>query len=494
MHDLVGSWFPGGSTLTTADFAVLAVALALMLWLGRRAGRMTRSPADFFLAGRRVPAVPVMLSFLSTEVSAMTVIGLPAVAFRDNWNSLQAFFGSAAARVFIAFVFLPAFYRHGGTTIYEYLKTRFGRRTHRAAVGFFFVTRLLASGARLMMACVAAGLLLGLGLGPTVVLFTAVSVLALISGGIESTVWTNVWQSICFLGAGVLSILFLLRHIDGGLPAAVRLASGASKLLVFRWSPATSGGSLGRILSDPGFFWVAVLNGFFGSAAAFGTDHEMTQKLLTAPTVEESQKALLLSIAGALATLLIYMGVGTLLFVFYKQNPGMALPDRIDQIYPHFAATAMPRFLRGAVLTALVMASIDSPLAALSAVFVTDVYRPWSRRRPAPTRDLKIARLSMVGFALALAGVALFFNSWDDLLWVPFKIGGVTYGPLLGIFLLGLLTERRVDGAAAAAMLFMAGLNAVLLVLSASTLGWSWLIVLGAAGTFGLGWAFGRTP
>jgi SSS family solute:Na+ symporter len=489
-----GAWFPGGSALTAADYFVLVAALGLMLWLGRRAGRFTRGPEDYFLAGRRVPALAAAVSFLATEVSAMTVIGVPAIAFRENWNYLQFFIGSAAARVLVAYVFLPAFYHLRGETIYDYLRARFGPRAHAAGVFFFFVTRLLASGVRLMAACVAAGVLLGWGVPPTVLLFLAIGAAALWHGGAESTVWTNLLQAACFLGAGALSIVFILRHVDGGIPAAYRIASDAGKLDMFRWIPAP-GGFLARVFSDPGVFWVAVLNGFFGSAAAFGTDHEMTQKLLVVRNLRDSRRAVLLSIGLSFLTLMIYLGLGTLLFVYYKQNPGLALPDSIDRIYPHFAATVMPRFLRGMVLTAIVMASIDSPLASLSAVFVSDVYRPLVGRRATPAAELKLARRALVAFTVVLGVAALLFNHYNGSLWLAFKIGGVTYGSLLGVYLLGLLTDRELDGGAAGAMVFAAVLNLALLIASEKGsigLGWSWLVALGSAVTFGLGWLLGK--
>ncbi len=486
----MGAWFPGGSALTAADYLVLAAALGVMVWLGRRAGRNTRGPDDYVRAGGRVPAAAAAVSFLATEVSALTVIGVPALAFRGNWNYLQFFIGSAAARVLVAGLFLPAFHAADGGTIYGYLGRRFGPRAHAAGAGFFFVTRLLASGVRLMLAAAAAGALLGWGVPPTVILFVGVGVASLWLGGVESAVWTNIFQAACFLGAGVLSAAFILHHVDGGLPAALRIAQAAGKLDVLRWS-APRGGFWARAFSDPRVLWAAALNGFFGSAAAFGADYEMTQKLLTAPSPRESRRALLLSTPLALGTLLLYMSVGTLMFVYYKQNPGLALPASLDRIYPYFAATVMPRFLRGAVLTAIVMASIDSPLASLSAVFVADVYRPLAGRTPSTVQELELSRRALAVFAVVLGAAALFFSSFDGAVWLAFKIGGVTYGSLLGIFLLGLLTDRVLDGAAAGAMLAAALLNAVLLVLSQRgliALGWSWLIVVGTVVTFGLGW------
>jgi SSS family transporter len=492
MNENSTSWFAAGTTLTAADFLVLLGTLGLMFLVGWWGGRGSKSTNDFFLGGRRIPWWAAMLSFIATEISAMTIIGVPATTFRENWGYLQFFIGSAGARILIAFLFIPAFYKYNSTTIYEYLRQRFGPRSQYTATGFFFVTRLLASGVRLMAASVAVSVLLGWNIMPTIVLFTIVSVAYISYGGIESVVWTNVLQAATFLGVGALTILFLIHRVEGGLPAALQLARDAGKLEIFNWGPnVMEPGFLAKFFGNPNIIWIAVLNGFVGSTAAFGTDHEMTQKLLTVETRRESQKTILLSIAGSLLTLFVFVAVGTLLFVFYKQNPGLALPVKLDTIYPHFAATVMPRFMRGAVLTAIVMASIDSPLASLTAVFVNDLYKPLVRPSDTQEHYMKLSRICVGLFALALAGIAYFFSFFDKMLWLAFKIGGVTYGSMLGVFLLGLLTKRKGDKAVTIAMGAMAAINATLLLLSEKgiiPLGWSWLVIIGTAGTFGLGW------
>jgi Na+/proline symporter len=140
------------------------------------------------------------------------------------------------------------------------------------------------------------------------------------------------------------------------------------------------------------------------------------------------------------------------------------------------------------------MASIDSPLASLSAVFVTDIYRPLFKPEAGEKHYLWVSRASVVVFALILGGLAYFFSFFDKMLWLAFKIGGITYGSLLGVFLLGLLTRRPSNNANVLAMVVMAATNAILLYLSeikVLPIGWSWLIVLGTVGTFALGWLLG---
>jgi hypothetical protein len=95
----------------------------------------------------------------------------------------------------------------------------------------------------------------------------------------------------------------------------------------------------------------------------------------------------------------------------------------------------------------------------------------------------------VAGFGLLLAFLAYGFSFFNKILWLAFKIGGVTFGSLLGVFLLGLLTGVRANRANVAAMVAMALVNLVLLVLGERGVihfAWSWLVILGTAGTMGL--------
>ncbi|MFI5363083.1 MAG: hypothetical protein ACHQ49_14030 [Elusimicrobiota bacterium] len=474
----MGSLFPGGSGLTASDYAVFVVLLSGMTALGWRVGERTTTAAEFFDAGGRLPWFAAAAALVSAEVSALTVIGVPAIAFRGDWMFLQLFLGAAAGRLLVAYLFVPAFFRGRGDTIYAYLGRRFGPLTQAAAAASFVASRLLIAGVRLLAASVAAGALLGWAPGPTLALFTIVALVALVRGGAPAAVWAGAFQTAVILVVGGLAAAYLLHRADGGLPAAWSVAVAGGKLHAWEWRPLP----------------LAFVTGFVGSAAAFGTDHELAQKLLVVNGPREGRTALLVSTAGSLLVLLAYLTIGTLLFVFYKQNPGMALPDRLDRIFPHFAATAMPRVLRGLVLSAVVMASIDAPLASLSAAFVADLRRPFARAA-GPGEELLAARRCAAVFALILAALAAVFMVSETSMSLAFKAGGVTSGPLLGAFLLGLTTERRGDVPVVAALVGIAALNLALLALSQRgllTMDWGWLVALGALGTYGLAYAFTR--
>jgi SSS family transporter len=473
--------------LSWPDFAVLALALAFLLVIGAGFIRQQHDTVDFFLARRRVPWWAACLSFLATEISAVTIISVPATAYRENWEYLQFFVGSSLAKFAVAWLFIPAFYRYQVTTIYEFLLHRFGRASQVTASVFFFVTRLLGSSVRLMAAALAVSVLMGWPVGPTITVFVAISILYIATGGVKAIVWTNVFQAVIFLVAGAVTLGWLLAAVDGGVARVVEVAGQAGRLNVVNWGPAPGAPDFWRrIFTEPNIVWVAVLNGLVGSMAAFGTDHDLMQRLLTVETRRRSQLTLALTPVGTLLTLIIYLGLGAALFTFYAQHPTLPV-SRPDEILPHFVQQAMPAVLRGLMLSAIVLASIDSPLGSLAASFVTDIYRPLLVRGGSERHYLLVSRISVVGFGVILGVLAHAFSAFDQILWLAFKIAGVTFGSLLGVFLVGLVTGRPVrDWANVVAMVVMALVNLVLLVLSETGVlpfAWSWLVILGTAGT-----------
>ena len=473
--------------MTWPDYAVLLAVIAVLLGIGGAFTRRQHDTVDFFLARRSVPWWAAALSFLATEISAVTIISVPATAYSENWEYVQFFVGSSLAKFAVAFLVIPAFYRHQVTTIYEFLARRFGQASQVTGSIFFFVTRLAGSGVRLMAACLAVSILLGWPLPVTIAVFSIVSIAYIATGGVTAVVWTNVFQAVMFLVAGTATVIFVISQVEGGLGAVVDLAGRAGRLNIVNWGPAPDDPQFWRrILTEPNIVWVAVLNGFVGSMAAFGTDHDLMQRLLTVETRGESQRTLAVTPLGTLLTLVIYLGLGAGLYAFYTQHPGLPV-SRPDEIVPHFVAQVMPPVLRGLMLSAIVIASIDSPLGSLAASFVTDIYRPLLVQGRSERHYLWVSRVSVVVFGVVLGVLAYAFSFFGQILWLAFKIAGVTFGSLLGVFLLGLLSTRPVaDRANVIAMVVMALVNLVLLTLSEMkvlTFAWSWLVILGTAGT-----------
>jgi SSS family transporter len=477
----VGEWFTGQpilNSLGAVDLAILAASIAALVGIAYITGRKEQDTTDFFVGGRRVPAIIACLSFLAAEVSAMTIVGVPAVGYNENLQYLQFFIGSAAAKVFIAFLFIPVFYRFGCTTIYQFLQHRFGDGTRYAGSAFFFITRILAAGVRLYVASLGVSVILGCTFLTALLAFSAVSIAFIAFGGIKAVVWTGAYETLVFFLAGGAVAVYLVLNTHGGPAEAWRVADEGGRLSLI---------NLRASLADPNTLWAATIGAMFLNMSVFGTDQDFMQRLLTVRTRRASQRALLGTIVATIPLLTIYLGIGTLLYVFYQQHPWLSRPHNADTILSHFVVHSAPMGVKGLVLAAIVLANIDSPLSSLSASFVTDIYRPLIRRNASERHYLWVARLAVAAFGVILGVLGWAFQPFEGILWVAFQILAVTGGATLGVFLLGLLTKVRADRANVAAMVASALTMTVLLVLVRQKIlpmGWTWLIVLGTIETF----------
>jgi len=472
-------------TLDRIDVLIAAVGVLSLFVISYVFGRKEENTNDFFLGGRRIPPFVACLSFVATEISALTIVGFPATAYSENWEYVQFFIGSAAARILVAFLFIPVFYKYNCTSIYEFLRHRFGPETQYAGSVFFFITRLIASGVRLYAACIGVSLIMGWNLVQTLLMFTIVSIIFIAFGGIKAVVWAGAYQALTFFVAGAALLIYLFFQIQGGLATAWRIADEAGRLSFFKFD---------LNLNDPTTFWAGTANAFFIGLAAFGTDQEMMQRLLTVRTRKTSQRTLISTIVTVIPIMCIYLAIGTLLYVFYQQNINVVQPAKAKEVLSHFVAYSLPTGLKGLLLAAIIMASIDSPLSSLSSSFVTDIYRPLTRNIATERHYLLASRVAVVVFGLLLALIALACEPVKNILWFAFEIFSITGGATLGVFLLGLLTTRKSNWGNVVAMVASTIFTLVLMLLSRSGiihLAWSWLIVIGTGTTFVLGYLLG---
>jgi len=466
------------------DLIAVGSAVSILFIISYIFGREEKDTNDYFLGSRKVPAIIACLSFVATEVSALTIIGVPATAFSENWEYLQFFVGSAAARILVAFLFIPVFYKYNCTSIYEFLRHRFGPETQYAGSIFFFITRLVASGVRLYAACMGIGIIMGWSLSQTILAFTVVSIIFIAFGGVKAVVWAGAYQAIVIFLAGSALLIYLSLHIQGGLSAVWQTAGEAGRLSVFNFK---------FDLNNPTTFWAGSINAFFIGLAVFGTDQELVQRLLTVRTRKASQKTIVMTILAALPILCIYLGIGTLLYVFYQQHPDIVQPGRAKEVVSHFVTNSLPAGLKGLMLSAIILASIDSPLSSLASSFVTDIYRPLIKKAATEKHYLIISRVGVVAFGVILATIAFACESVENILWFAFEIFSVTGGATLGIFIFGVLTKRKANFGNVIAMIASTLSMMVLLLMSHKgyiKLAWSWLIVIGTILTLILSYLF----
>lgn len=487
------------------ELTILGVYFLLVLGIGWWKGRHETSVEDYFVGRRQIPWWAVLGSLVATEISAATYLAVPGVGFSENMTYLQFGLGSFLARIFIATAFIGMFYQANCLSIYEYLRERFGSGTQYTASIYFLVTRILASGVRLMIAATGFAVILNVPFGWSLLLFGGITLGYTVIGGIRSVIWTDCLQAVIFIAAGLAGALWLVEHTGPAYLWESALAAGKFELI--RWQPQGEGPL--AWFNDSQWLVTAMLFGFFSTVAALGTDQDMAQRLLSSKTSRLARRSLIVSGFVALPVAALFLFVGVSLFAWFQAHPdpdfptrmvdGLAVPDG-DKAFSYFMTTGIPAWLRGLLLTgvlAAAMSSLDSAMAALSTSAVRDLIQPLWKKPVSAARWLWISRGFTVLFAAILLLVAWSLRDSGKFLWLAFKITSLTYGSLLGVFLLGRFSRRGSDQGNIIAMVAGTGVATLGLWLIESgrlPLAWTWLLLIGAATTLIVGAFYPQKP
>ncbi|MBS0657590.1 MAG: sodium:solute symporter [Verrucomicrobia bacterium] len=431
-------------------------------------GRKEESMHDFALGGRKIPWWAVLASIIAAETSAGTFIGTPGEGYSTRgFLYVQLAIGTVLARVVIAYIFIKPYYDYNVYSIYEFLTRRFGVVSKNAASGVFLITRVLASGTRLYVAAIILVLSYELFTGARpdksgeFWIYAAASTLIVVLtaiyttlGGIKAVIWTDVIQATIMMGSALVAA-GILYHGAGGWAVISAKLNGPNDLQVFSsglipgadfWTNVKS------ILEKPYNLWAAILGSTFVTMATHGTDQDMVQRMLTAENVKRSRMSLILSGLADIPVVLIFLVIGILLWVFYQVNPDPNLPKKTNEIFGHFILTGLPVGMRGLLVAgifATAMGSLSTALNALATSYTRDFHEPYLMKRQDEAASMRAVRWATVVFSILMivvsAATAYFVILKPDSRIIPIALGifGYTYGSLLGVFLVGMLTRTR---------------------------------------------------
>lgn len=467
------------------DGAIVCAYFAMITGVGLYLGRRDKSLSDFALAGRRVPWWAVMASIIAAETSAATFLGVPGEGYTTkSFAYVQIIVGLILGRVVVGHVFLKPYYTFKVYTVYDYLGVRFGPWTKAYVSALFLFMRTLASGTRLFIPSLVMVLAYRLFVGGAqpqfgqegvttagpylvaIIALTVVTCLYTAVGGIKAVIWTDVIQACLMFGGALVAIGTLLAHV-GGLSEVIRAVPqltthegyflhGFEADRVARWRETHGLAAMGLwdyvklVLASEYTLFSALVGATLGNMAAFGTDQDMVQRMLTAETHQKARRSLIaaafmdLPVAGA------FVFIGILLFVYYQQDPTFR-PQATADVFASYILNVMPVGVRGFVVAgvfATAMGSFSAALNALATSATNDWYIRWVPGR-SETHYVRAARWFTVVFAglmVVIAGAFAYAKvTSPDVRIIPVVLGiaGFILGPMLGVFLIGMFTTRR---------------------------------------------------
>jgi SSS family transporter len=464
--------------LDKLDLAIIALYLVGITLFGLRFRKRQRSLRDYFLAGRDIPWWAIALSIVAAETSTLTIISIPGLAYDTNFTFLQVVMGYLVGRVVISLVLLPHYFRGDLYTAYELIERRFGSGLRSLTAGLFLLTRAAAEGVRVYAVSIVVSIALGTGEVASIAIITILTLIYTFEGGLAAVIWTDVVQTVIYVGGTLVGLVTILHLVPGGWSAIHAAAASAGKLQVFDFRPT---------LSIPYTFWAGVIGGTFFITASHGTDQLIVQRLLAARSQRQSVTALLTSGVAILFQFALFLMVGVMLWAYYHvPSSAFGKPDRI---YPTFIVSRMPHGISGLLIAAVLAAAMSNLSAALNSLSSSTIMDFVLRFRPQTDegKRIRLSRLATFLWAMVLFGLAvLALQRVGRVVEVGLQIASVAYGALLGVFLLGVLTKRANQRGVMVGMLF--GFS-VELYLWGTHVPWTWWVMIGTTVTFAVGYA-----
>jgi SSS family solute:Na+ symporter len=478
---------------SAVDYAVLAAYLVGITIFGSRFRSSHRSARDYFLGSRRTPWMVISLSIVATETSTLTLIGVPALAYNTyarpeiggSYTYLQVVAGYIVARFVISALLIPAYFQGEMLTAYELLNRRFGSRAKHFAASLFLVMRALAEGVRVFAASLVLAAVLGASVPGlphlwlwSIVIVGLLTLIYTFEGGIAAVIWTDLVQLVIYVGGSLVAAYMLVHLVPGGWRAILADARASGKLQAISWSTD---------VTVPFTFWAGLIGGCFLTMASHGTDQLLVQRLLTCRNQRESQLALITSGFVVFAQFVLFLTIGVMLHAYYATHPLPAMASS-DEIFPAFIVRSLPHGVAGLVIAAIfaaAMSNLSGSLNSLASTTVLDFYQPLAGAAVAEDRLLALSRWLTAGWGLVLIAIAIMARGWGSVFTVGLTIASIVYGPMLGAFLLGVLTRRaNQTGVVAGLAASLAGMVAVYMF---TPLAWTWYVLAGTMICMGVG-------
>ena len=438
----------------TIVLCFLAYTLLLfgVMWLSSRRGADNDA---FFRGQRRSPWFVVAYGMIGASLSGVTFMSVPGGVYSGQFTYLPLVFGYVLGYAVIALLLLPLYYKLNLTSIYSYLKQRFGHSSEKTGALFFLLSRLLGSSLRMYLVVFVLYEFVfrswGIPFWVPAVVFIAIILAYTFRGGLKTVVWTDTLQTTFLLAAAVATVIAILNNLDISLGELMKTSSEQGYTRMFETD-----------VTEKKFWLKQVLSGMFITITMTGLDQDMMQKNLTCKTLRDAQKNVLTSSLLFVVVNVLFLTLGAALLA-YASTSGFALPvneaDEVvgDKIFPSIAFALGPLttilFVLGIVAAGY--SSADGTLTALTTAFCYNFLGFDKAEKDKESRIsifnfqlslLATRRWVHVAFALLYLLVMIAFRPFHNqsLIDTLFDIAGFTYGPLLGLFCFGMFSRRQV--------------------------------------------------
>ncbi|MGL5787240.1 MAG: sodium:solute symporter [Bacteroidales bacterium] len=395
----------------------------------------------FFVGNRKSPWYVVAFAMIGTSISGVTFISVPGWVQASSFSYIQMVLGFIVGYIAIAFILIPLYYRMNLVSIYEYLENRFGFSSYKTGAWFFFLSKMLGASVRMFLVSSVLQLLIfdSMGIPFAVnVLFTIGLIwLYTFRGGVKTLIWTDTLQTFALLASVVLCIYYIADDMGLSFKGVINTVADSDYSRVFFFDD----------LNDKRNFFKQFLAGAFTTIAMTGLDQDMMQKNLSCKNIRDAQKNVLSCGVSMLPVNLLFLCLGVLLYTF-AIHKGVILPAKSDNLFPmiatggHFPQIVGILFVLGLISAAY--SSAGSALTALTTSFTVDVLGSTRKKTDAEVTSIRKRVHIVMSILMGLVIIVFEMLNNTSVIDAVYILASYTYGPILGMFLFGILTKWQV--------------------------------------------------
>lgn len=438
------------------NWLTLVVYLGVMVWVGFIFDKKDQTTNNFFTASGRIPWWAAGLSIYGTQLSAITFMAVPAIVYATDWSLAIGPVMILATVPFVVKYYIPFFRRLSVTSAYQYLEYRFNATVRTLGSISFILFQLGRIGIVLFLPAVAIASVTGIDVYLLIAVMGVICIIYTVMGGIEAVIWADVIQVMILLGGAILCLVIAIGNIDGGLAGVFEKGVAMDKFNLFHWGWG----------QDKLYLWIGIVGFFFLNIIPYTSDQTIVQRYITVKDENAVAKSLYTNGLITIPGIIIFFGLGTVLYLFYLDNPGVIPSESVGEILPYFVVQQVPAGIAGLIIAGVFAASqstLSSSMNSISAAYTTDIHFKFFPPKN-DRQELRIARIATIiagvfGITSAMITAALhvefIFNFFQEVL-------GIFGGSLAGVFILGIFIKRANGPGALAG--FLAGVLVVWLV------------------------------
>lgn len=426
-------------TFTALDWTVFVAYLLATVSIGTLFIKGQRDLNEYFLAGRNIGSVVIAMTVLAALFSGISFLAGPSEGYANGpifYLVNVAFF---VATPVTAIFFLPFYYNSRFFTAYQYLEERFSVQLRTLASASFILRVLLWLAAATYAPALALEQATGMPLWFTILCTGVLTTIYTTFGGMRAVIWTDVMQLIVLVGGQLTILLIALSKVPGGMAQVIELGKQGGRLnLSFSPDPTV------RLT-----LWGLLIGAAFMHLVQMATDQVSVQRYLSAKSMKVAQRGLWMKLAMTLPVTSVFYGTGLVLYAFYQVQGDPLVAGKIqkaDQILPYFVINELPHGIPGLFIAAIYAASmstISAGINSLTSASLVDFYqRLWKRPDLSEKNQLNIARWLTFIYGTLVIALAFLVQRLGTLLEATNKVIGLIGGPLVGLFLLGILFPR----------------------------------------------------